>query len=348
MIESECHPSVSVLVVCHNDGKWLPRCLESLRAQTIFDRMELIIADNASEDGSDQMARDLISGWPNSVFISTGGDHGFCVGVNQAAAVARGKYLHIINPDTWLEPDCLENLFRAVEAANAGAGGPFILNYEDDSPQSACPVGFDVFGDYVLPRKNVDWRNPFCAVGFFFIRRELFNHIGKLDEAHFMYGEEMDLSWRIWIAGERIIGVPEARIHHRGAVGVNPQGGATITENRTSVRKRYLANRNRLLTIAKNAQHILILMLLPCASLILLEAVVTLAITRNWSLTRSTSLAALADFWRLRKHVSKQRRRLKEIRRRSDFWLLRFFRVGFGRSGEVADILRRGFPKFNR
>ncbi len=78
-----------------------------------------------------------------------------------------------------------------------------------------------------------------------------------------MYGEEMDLSWRIWIVGESIIGVPEAKIHHRGAVGVNPDGGVIITGNRTSGRKRFLANRNRLLIISKNSQHILLLMFAP-------------------------------------------------------------------------------------
>ncbi len=348
MTPSTLTPCVSVLIVCHNDGKWLPRCLESLRSQTMFERIEIIIADNASQDGSDQLARELTSTWSNSLFISTGGDHGFCVGVNRAAAAARGEYLHIINPDTWLEPDCIEQLYQSVKTAKVGAAGPFILNYDDDSPQSQCPVGFDIFGDFVLPRKNEDWRKPFCAVGFFFIRRELFFQIGQLDEVHFMYGEEMDLSWRIWIVGESMIGVPEAKIHHRGAVGVNPDGGVTMAENRTSGRKRFLANRNRLLIISKNAQHILLLMLPPCAALILLEALVTLVMTRSWSLIRETQLAAMSDCWRLRAHIFKQRCRIKAIRQRGDFWLLRFFRFGFGRSNEVKDILRRGFPKITR
>src|SRR5260370_37245878 len=100
-------PWISVIIVCHNDGKWLPRCLETVRQQTIFDQIEVIIADNASGEGSDKLARDLIAGWPMARFLATGGDNGFCVATNLAARIAKGKYLQVLNPDTWLEPDFL-------------------------------------------------------------------------------------------------------------------------------------------------------------------------------------------------------------------------------------------------
>jgi hypothetical protein len=145
-----------------------------------------------------------------------------------------------------------------------------------------------------------------------------------------------------------MVGVPEAKIHHRGAVGVNPDGGVIIAENRTSVRKRFLANRNRLLIISKNAQHILLFMLLPCAALILLEGLFVLLMTRNAAIAKKISLDVFADFWRMRGHVFQERKRIRSFRRRGDFWMLRFFRLGFGRSHEIKAILKRGFPKFNR
>jgi len=340
------NPLISVILVCHNDGKWLPRCLESLRSQTLFDQIEVIIADNASEDGSDKLAQELISGWPNARFLPTGGDFGFCVATNRATALSRANYLQVLNPDTWLEPDFLEQLYRTLEETNAGAAGPLVLNYEDNSLQAeGCP-GFDFTGNYMPPRKGRPPDPLFCMAGFFFIRKELFIRLGMLDEKCFMYGEEMDLSWRIWVSGERIIPARAAKIHHRGAAGVNPAGGTRVVENRTSIQKRFLANRNRLLFVAKNCQHLLLLMLIPCAMIILLEGFATLAMTRDWSLTRATSLDAIKDFWRLRDHVGEQRRRIRGFRKHGDFWMLRFFRFGFGRWDEVVKILKAGFPRF--
>jgi GT2 family glycosyltransferase len=222
---------VSVIIVCHNDGRWLPRCLESLRQQTLFVHLEIILVDNASQDGTDKLAQELIAGWDNARFIASGGDRGYCFGINLGAKVAKGRYLYLFNTDTWLEPDCLERLHKAAEAGGAAGAGSLILNYEDDSVQAKGSNGFDLFGNPVSPRGGRDPEVLFCIAGFYFIRREVFFELGMLDERLFMYGEEMDLSWRIWLSGRKIIPVMEARVHHRGAAGVNPAGGNRVVEN---------------------------------------------------------------------------------------------------------------------
>jgi hypothetical protein len=89
-------------------------------------------------------------------------------------------------------------------------------------------------------------------------------------------------------------------------------------------------------------------MLLPCAALILLEGLFVLLMTRNAAIAKKISLDVFADFWRMRGHVFQERKRIRSFRRRGDFWMLRFFRLGFGRSHEIKAILKRGFPKFNR
>ncbi len=337
---------VSVVVVCHNDGKWLPKCLASIRAQTIFSQLEVIIADNASEDDTPQIAEALISNWPNAIFIRTGGDYGFDVACNRAASKASGKYLYLLNPDTWLETDCLERFCLYLESHHAIAAGGTILEYEDQTTQAIGSDGFDLFGNPVSRKSNQASCELFCIAGFFFIRRDAFNRLGMLDEKFFMYGEEFDLCWRIWISGESLIPAPAARIHHRGAALVNPAGGTRTVENRTSVQKRFLANRNRLLTIARNGQHVLLLMLLPCAGLVCVEGLVTWIQSRSWAVAKAGCFAALVDFWRMRDHLRVERQRIRTLRRRSDFWMLRFLRLRFGRWEEVKKILRFGFPKF--
>lgn len=346
MSETKTSPAVSVIIVCHNDGKWLPRCLESIRAQTIFDQTEIIIADNESEDGSDKLAQNLIAGWPNACFFPTGGDNGFDVACNRAANKATGQYLYLLNPDTWLENDCLEKFYQTLECTKAAAAGGTILEYEDNTIQAKGSDGFDFFGNPVSPGRGGDPKELFCIAGFFFIRRDAFIRLGMLDERFFMYGEELDLCWRIWISGESMSPAPTARIHHRGAALVNPAGGTRVVENRTSVQKRFLANRNRLLTLAKNGQHLLLLMLLPCFGLVCLEGLVTWIKSRSWSVAKAGCFAAVVDFWRMREHLREERRRIRSIRRRNDFWMLRFFRLSFGRWEEVKKILQFGFPKF--
>lgn len=338
---------VSVILLCYNSRAWLPRCLESLRAQTIFPQIETIILDNASPDGSESLARELTRNWAHARVIQTGENLGFSAN-NRGAEVATGPFLYLLNPDTWLEPDCLEQFVAAVDRERAEAAGGTILEYEDNTVQARGSHGFDIFGNPVSPGGGRSPQVLFCIAGFFFIRRDAFLRLGMLDEKFFMYGEEMDLSWRIWISGGRIIYVPSARCHHRGAVAVNPAGGTKAVENRTSAQKRFLANRNFLLVIAKNCQHLLLSLLVPCAGLIVAEGVVTLLATRRWSAFKAGCLDAFLGFWRLHPHILQERRRIRALRRRGDLWMLRFLRFGFGRQEEVAKILRGGFPKFNR
>ncbi len=337
---------VSVILVCYNSRAWLPRCLESLRSQTLFSRMEIIVVDNASGDDSETLGRQITADWPNVSIIQTGSNLGFSAN-NRGAQAARGRYLYLLNPDTWLEQDCLEQFVSAMEREHADAAGGTILEYDDSTLQAKGSHGFDLFGNPVSPPGGKDPPVLFCIAGFYFIRREVFLQLGMLDEKFFMYGEEMDLSWRIWLSGRRVIYVPLAKCHHRGAVAVNPAGGTRPVENRTSAQKRYLANRNFLLVIAKNCRHVLLLLLVPCAALIILEGFVTLLVTRSVSAFKSTAWDPFTGFLRLRGHVWQQRRQIRTLRRRSDFWMLRFLRFGFGRRQEVLSILKRGFPKFS-
>ncbi len=339
---------VSVVLICHNDGKWLPRCIESLRQQTIPLQMELIIVDNASSDGTDTTAKSLIAGWSRARFISTGGDNGFAVACNRGAEAASGKFVYLLSPDTWLEPDCLEQFVLAVELQGANAAGCTILEYEDNTIQAQGSHGFDIFGFPVSPRQGRVPEPLFCIAGFAFIERTTFLAIGKLDETLFMYGEELDLAWRVWSCGYKMVAAPQARVHHRGAVLVNPAGGTRAVENRTSTQKRFLANRNSLVILAKNGRHLLGLLLVPCSFLILSEFLATLVISRSWSVARMTSLDAFKSAWNLKSHIRAERKVLRGIRKHGDLWMLRFFRFGFGRWGEIEKMLRMGFPRISQ
>src|SRR5205085_1041893 len=142
------------------------------------------------------------------------------------------------------------------------------------------------------------------------------------DPQFYMYSDEYDLSWRVWIAGSSIVFVPAARLHHRGAASVNPAGGGSQVELRTSDTKRFYTNRNGLLLLVKNCEHVL-LWLVPLQMICLtLENLVLTAFARRWSFFKRAFLDALRDCWRLRRHIFIERQRVRTFRQRSDWQLL--------------------------
>ena len=341
-------PLASIIVLNYNGAAWLERCLASLHAQTIFSQIEIIVADNASPDHSDRLAAELMRDWPNGRVIQNGCNPGFGGGSNLAVKQTTGRYLFFLNPDVWLEPDCLERLCQESERARVGAASNLVLDYETNDVQARGAVGFDLFGFMVGPKAGQVPERLFASQGFFFLRRDFFERIGGYDETFFLYCEEFDLSWRIQTAGEEIVHVPSSRMHHRGAAGENPKGGTKLVELRTSDSKRFYANRNHLLTILKNAQHVLLLLLLPALALILAEGLVGALLLRRWSFLSRSCLDALVGCWRLRGHVRAERCRIRAFRRCGDFYLLRFLSCRFSRWHEFKKVLKLGLPKVDQ
>jgi hypothetical protein len=336
---------VSVIILNWNAAQWIPRCLESLRQQTIFSQVEIIFTDNNSSDGSEIVARDCMMGWPNGKIVQTGGNFGFGGGCNRGAAAARGRYLFFVNPDSWLEPACLAELVAAGDQNKATAVGALIMDYADDTVQWWLDDGFDIFGLGVIARPGSRRTTTFCASTFAFIRADAFRQLGGFDEAFFMYGEEADWAWRIWLSGGSIVATPKARLHHRGEAAVNPKGGEKITEFRTSERKRFYANRNHLLVLLKNSQHILLLTIVTFVGLLLVESLFWLLIKRRWALARTTGLDPVLDCWRLRDHVRAQRCQVRSFRRHGDWWMLRFFCWRLGRWQDFKKVFKFGLPE---
>ena len=340
------HPVLSVIILNYNGAPWLARCLDSLKAQTIFPLIEVIIADNLSSDGSDKLAQELLRGWNNGAFLQNGANLGFCEGNNRAVPLAKGKWLFFLNNDTWLEPDCLEKLLAGVEAAQAQAASPLVLNYADDSQQVIFGVGFDIFGLPAFARKREPIGELFMPPGCsYLIDAALFRQLGQFDKEIFLYSDELDLSWRVWLSGHRCAAVQTARLHHRLAANVNPKGQGAMVEYRTSDSKRFYANRNSLLVLLKHARHILFLLVFTQLLLLTLEGLAGLVLLRRWSFVKRAYLDALADLWRLRRHIFAERKRMRPLRRRGDFWMLRFFTWRLNRWYEVRQVFRYGLPK---
>jgi GT2 family glycosyltransferase len=346
---------VSVVISNKNGAQWLPKCFASIRQQTIFNQLEVIMADNCSVDGSSDLARRELADFPRAKVLNNPKDMGIAGGQNAGAAAATGKYLFFLNNDAWLEPDCLEILVREFEAQGAAAASPLELSYDeqsmdDRSKKRIDASGIDWFG---LPTRYHSARPEAETVFFlngcgFIVDAALFRQVGGFDTDYFLNAEETDLSWRLWIAGGKITGVPSAKLHHRGAAGVNPAGDTKVVEARTSDTKRYLSNRNGILTLLKNSQHVLLLLLIPHLLLLMAESVMSLILVRRWSHVRRAYLSAIVDAFRMMPHVLKWRRVIGGFRRRSDIWMLRYLCLRPSRWDEIERFVAFGVLKVDK
>jgi len=339
-------PLVSIIVLNYNTAAWLPKCFDSIRCQTIIGQIETIFVDNHSTDPSATTARKLLADFPAACVIENAVNLGFCEGNNVGARSAHGRYLFFLNPDTWLEPDCLEKLLAGVEEACATAATPWVLQYADNNHQDLGFSGFDLFGLPASSPPANGLREVFAASGCaYLMTAEIFQKVGGFDREFFMYSEDADLSWRVWIAGGKLVGVPAARLHHRGAAAANPAGGTKAVEYRTNDQKRFLTNRNSLLTLLKCGQNILLLLVPLQMALVFLESLIGAVLLRRSSYFRKACLDAFSGCWRMRAHILSERRRIAGFRRRGDFWMLRFFRLRLNRWDEVKRMLKFGLPR---
>ncbi len=227
---------VSVIVVNYNVRDLLEQCLRSIHRACEHLDAEVLVVDNASRDSSSQMVKDK---FPWVQLIQNQVNVGFSRANNQALERARGRYFLLINPDTLAREDSVQTMMDFMDAhPEAGAAGCKILN-PDGTLQLSCRRSFPtpwvalskilglgrifprsrVFGKYNLTYLNPDRTAEVDALSgsFMFLRRETLKEIGLLDEQFFMYGEDLDLCYRVRKAGWKIYYVPATQIiHYKG------------------------------------------------------------------------------------------------------------------------------------
>ena len=251
-------PRVSVVVVVYESGPTLAECLAALRAQS-FTHYELILVDNASSDRSAQAAAKAA---PDVVLIENATNLGFAAAVNQAARVARGRWLVLLNPDAYARPDWLQHLMDAA-AANPGVHSFTSRQLKADDASTLdglgdvmSIVGFPFRGGYTHPnpgRLEPGWVFSACG-GAMMVDRALFLNVGGFDERLFCYCEDVDLGYRLRLIGEPTLLVPDAVVRH---VGSASSGG------RRSDFAVFHGTRNRFWVFVKDTPPVLFWLTLP-------------------------------------------------------------------------------------
>jgi hypothetical protein len=242
-------PFISVIVLNHNGGKFLKGCLTST-LNTDYPNFEVILVDNASIDNSLKIAQLFIQ---NSKFkiINSQKNLGFSKGNNIGASEAKGKYLLFLNNDTIVEKNWLKELIAVIDNdSSVGAVQPKLLFLQNPNAVQSAGNFIDTLG-FTIPRtrlpeeqKKLNCQCEIAATGAaFMIRRDLFDHLGGFEQNFFIYYEDTDLSWRVYMAGKSILLVPSSIVYHAE--------GAFMGSTKLAFRIN-LYTRNQLFIVLKN------------------------------------------------------------------------------------------------
>ena len=199
---------------------------------------EVIVVDNASNDGIEQM---LLSEFPDVCLFVNGSNEGYTLPMNRALRKASGQFILQLNPDTLVLPQSLDRLVGFLqEHPGVGICGPKVLN-RDGSLQKPCRRGESRpwavisyfsglaalfprdkrFSEYLMSYMDEDATHPVAGVAgsCMLIRREVIDAIGYLDERFFAYQEDADYCLRARQAGWQVYYVPTSQIIHYGSLG---------------------------------------------------------------------------------------------------------------------------------
>lgn len=292
-------PLVSIIVLNYNGERWLSSCLESVQAQT-YQRIETIVVDNASSDGSVGL---VATRFPGARLLRLSTNLGYTGANNRAASIATGELLLFLNNDTRVDSNAVAELVAAIDRdGGAALVAPCITDYEGTAAGS-CGVGIDKLA---YPRAPKDGEPAFYADGAaLLIRREVFYRLGGFDDDYFMFAEDVDLSWRARLSGYTIAAAASAVVYHYGG-GVATGGRVRGKRFSTTPWRRYMGERNRLTNLLKNYETGTLAWILPCYLAVSGAAMLALAATGRWQLALAYPRAYR---WNVRQLASTLRKR---------------------------------------
>jgi GT2 family glycosyltransferase len=210
--------AIAIVIVTHQSADALPSTLAALAPQLREDD-EVVVVDNASTDGSADLARELM---PGATVVATGANLGFAGGCNAGVKATAAPLVFLLNPDCAVQPGCLEALRAcALERPSWGAWQALVALPGGETVNTAGNVvhylGFGWAGGLDRPVAEAP-RAPeevgFVSGAAMVVRREAWEAAGGFDERYFMYGEDLDLSLRLRLAGWELGVVPAARVEH--------------------------------------------------------------------------------------------------------------------------------------
>ena len=250
MTEFFSYPLITISIVNLDGENYLSDCLNSIRQLNYpKDKIEIIVVDNGSKDNSIKF---IESNFPEIKLIKNHHNPGFAKANNQAAEIANGEYIAFLNNDTKVDANWLEELLKPVyDSTEVVCSGSKVLSFDGKNIDFAGGMinfegkGFQI--DYGLSVDkdihNIERYLPFVNGGAMLIRKDVFLQAGGFDEDFFAYYKDVDLGWRLWISGYKVVFAPKSVVYHMHH---------GTSKNFSDDKLRFLKERNSLISIFKN------------------------------------------------------------------------------------------------
>lgn len=217
MADNQVDNLVSIVILNYNAGQLLSDCIESI-FRTEYDNYEVILVDNASTDKSYKKCKEKFD---KIRLIENEKNLGYCEGNNVGIREAKGQFIAILNPDTKVEPNWLDELVNTYKKHGDALYQPKILAFENRIFESAGNM-LQIFGfGYPKGRSEKDegqYNKPenigYASGACLFTTIKVLNKIGHFDPFLFLYHDDLELGWRAAQRGIKSYYVPSATIYH--------------------------------------------------------------------------------------------------------------------------------------
>ena len=212
-------PLVSIIILNYNAGKLLLDCVESI-LKSNFKNFEIIVVDNNSKDKSHLICKEKFE---EIKLIENSQNFGFCEGNNIGAKNAKGEFIIIINPDTTVTPNWINEFLKANKENGDGIYQPKIISLEDKKTILSTGNMIHLFGfGFARDKGNLKTKNveniekiTYSSGTCIFTTKKLFEKIGMFDSFLFLYHDDLDLSWRASMQKIDSFYVPTITVFHK-------------------------------------------------------------------------------------------------------------------------------------
>ena len=212
-------PLVSIIILNYNAGKLLLDCVESI-LKSDFKNYEIIVVDNNSKDESHLICKEKFE---EIKLIENSQNFGFCEGNNIGAKNAKGEFIIIINPDTTVTPNWINEFLKANKENGDGIYQPKIISLEDKKTILSTGNMIHLFGfGFARDKGNLKTKNvenvekiTYSSGTCIFTTKKLFEKIGMFDSFLFLYHDDLDLSWRASMQKIDSFYVPTITVFHK-------------------------------------------------------------------------------------------------------------------------------------
>lgn len=305
---------VSVLVLNYNGMEYVEELFESL-LEVKYPNLEILFIDNNSKDKSVEIVEKKYS---DIKIIKLQKNYGFAKGNDIGLKYANGEYIVLLNNDTVVDKNWITELVEmAKKSEKFGIIVSKMYYYNNKNMINYAGAGCDKFLNiyHIGMRKkdhdilNIPMKTFYACGASLLIKRSLIEEIGLFDPNYFMYAEDLDFSWRVWLSGYKVVYCPKSFIYHK----------ISKKNEEFDSKKFFFAEKHRLRTILKNYQIKSLIWILPVYLFIRLGMIIRNIIKKKLKINYFYKFL-YALFWNLRniKKILKYRKFISSIRVKDD------------------------------